>query len=198
VTHLRFGLAALALLSLAACSTPDPRLPNLVNAVSTANFSTSSADPLQHAVAAGEISGGSSALFNQLGITDKMFREVLTKTLDKSGLLADAGSAKWQINCALDFDTNLALIGDQTVTAKIKYSLRDKRTGAIVFDKEEDSSSTKETTESTGLVALVVVLAGANAATMPAQTRRKAAYDDAVKDNLSAVLADLSQWDSMR
>src|SRR5690348_1598993 len=103
-----------------------------------------SAPTLDHAIAVGEVSGGSSWL-NSAGVTDGEFKEVLEYALRNSGVLAPSlAAARWRLNVALDFDPAFRwAFSDQQVDTTITYRLFAQPEGNEVFERIIRTSDTK-------------------------------------------------------
>ncbi|HEX3501323.1 MAG TPA: hypothetical protein VHT04_18570 [Stellaceae bacterium] len=114
--------------------------------------------------------------------------------MQRTALLAPPGGARWRLDSLLDFDVPVTTLGDQTINAKVTYVLRDVATGAVVFNKVVETSSTRQPMLSAGTEVAVAVLAGG----VMGQQRRMNAVDTAVRGNLDGFLTVLAEWDSAR
>ena len=137
----RLYWAVIVLIGLGGCGADRAAL--VSSGVPTTTFSSAKTDTLSHGIEVGDISGGSSVL-NTMGITNGEFRQILSDSLARNGLLADKGQGTWQLDVKLSFGGSVAVIGDQTITADSRYILREKRTSAVSFDKVIKSSSTQK------------------------------------------------------
>src|SRR5579863_4604429 len=178
------GVLSLVLTNVAGCA--DERTAQISNFMSDVAFSRDKKVPLLHAVAVGDVSGGSSVL-NTAGVTNAMFREALTATLKRNDLLADGSESKWRLDCVLDFDAPLLVVGDQNVTANIHYVLHEAETGSTSFDKLIQTDTSGKSGRSPGGDIAVFLLVGDT----DGMGRRRTSYTLATRQNLAGFVAAL-------
>jgi hypothetical protein len=139
--------------------------------------------PLRHAVGVGEVSGGGIMLGNN--ITDRTFANAMTATLQRNALLAERGGERWRLDCTLDFDQTGSSLSSHTVTARIRYVLRETAGNAVAFDKTIETSQGRQGTGT----AFTFTLADA---------RFRGTEDSTVRENLDIFLTELKAWDAAR
>lgn len=181
----RIAFALVVVLSLAACA-DDTRLSRISDSVPI-KFAWTSPNQLQHAVAVGETTGGDS-LLNAAGMRNDMFTALMSNTLKRNALLATPGAARWRIDSTLDMNEPTTMFGDQTITAKIRYILRDQQ-GTAVFDRLVQTSSAA--TRAMGPAATFLLATGDEL-----QQERRATIDTVVRLNLDEFLTALAEWES--
>jgi hypothetical protein len=183
--------AAMLFAGLAGCGTSATDIANGVEV----EFIRSAPNPLKHAVALGNVTGGDliGSPFG-LHITSVKFAELMTIVLQRNSLLAEPGQERYRLEIALDYDTRVAQITAKAIDASVHYALRDKATGEIVFEKTVATAGTAQYSGyypfgAPGYVPLSV--AGISSAS--GSTQRKA-DENATLANLNEFMPAFGEW----
>jgi hypothetical protein len=105
--------------------------------VTSADLKGPASKELEHAVAVGHVEGGKSTnVLWTSQIDNASFKAALVSSLRRAGLLSNGpAAARYKIEVSL-LDLEQPLVAfDMKVTSKIRYTLTDTTTGAVVFDE---------------------------------------------------------------
>jgi hypothetical protein len=176
----------LAALALGACADHSDQLQVSGPAVGRAS------PELFGGVKPGTVSGGTGSL--ESGVTDSEFKAALEYALGHSAALAhDETSARYALDAAMDFGQT----SDETVVATITYRLHRAGGGQPVFERSVKTAAAIAPAEA-GTAAINFLAGGIGGliggGIRDSHERHNAAYQKAVRQNLSQLLAALSQW----
>lgn len=176
---LTFVLCAL----LVACSAPAPVENTSISPMEQAYINQSRNALFHQNVAIGTITGGQKVAGNWPSVIgDSGFRDALARSLEGVDYLAsDATSAKYAVDAEiLGVDQPMAeeqkrIVSSVTVTTRVRYTLSDKQSGKVLFDKTVAEPSTSKFADS-----------------FFDARRQRLAYEGSVRDNISAFLNEIS------
>jgi hypothetical protein len=106
--------------------------------VKAADLKTPAGPEVAQSVAVGVVTGGekTDAMWGVSQIDNPAFKRALVSSLRKAGLLSDNPHAKYVVTAELIALKQPFFGMDMKVTSRIRYTLKDTATGAVVLDEE--------------------------------------------------------------
>ncbi len=180
-----FASALIGLLGCGITACTDQNRPTAITSAGTPLPMAATDNPWSYGIAIGEVSGG-AWLFNEVDIKDSTFEQALTSLLRQKNLVTDASSGRWLLDCALDIEAPLTILTDQNITAKIRYVVREKASGKVVFDRVIQTDSSRPVASPVAEFAVTLLIGNSHG-----NARRTQAENAAAGENLAEFLSAL-------
>lgn len=129
-----FGFFAAAAIFLGGCASGATAQGMTVKA---ADIAGPASPDVAKSVAVSDVVGGEATdVFGASQIDNPEFKKALVRSLRAAGLLSETPNAKFAVSADIVFVKQPFAGLNMTVTSRIRYTLRDAKTGAVIFTEE--------------------------------------------------------------